>query len=48
MGFVLSLFLLLPASAVVTFKWNGSRFGQTSLTTELTDCGKRAGKKLKP
>jgi len=33
---------------VVTFKWNGSRFGQTSLTTELTDYGKRAGKKLKP
>jgi hypothetical protein len=34
------------AMDVVTLKWNGSRFVQTSIDTELTDNGKREGKKL--
>ena len=36
------------AMDVITLKWNGSRFVQTSFATELTDSGKREGKKLRP
>jgi hypothetical protein len=33
---------------VLTFKWNGSRFVQTSIGTELTESGRLEGKKLSP
>lgn len=34
------------AMDIVTFGWNGSRFVQTAIRTELTDFGKRQGKKM--
>ena len=36
------------AMDVVTLRWNGSRFVQTSINTELTDYGKNKGKRLNP
>jgi hypothetical protein len=36
------------AMDVITYKWNGSRFIQTSIDTDLTDNGKREAKRLGP
>jgi hypothetical protein len=38
----------LSAIDVVRLSWNGRRFVQTEMRTELSDCGRREGKKLEP